>query len=597
MRGDETVLEAPCSAGSGMVLKEGSGGRVWVFDTPRGPLRGALEGREPRLAQARLGLRRGGRADPEEPGRPARVRLARRVRALLRQRLHDPRHALRAPARAARQPRLHPPRQGARCARSTARRRSARRSTSTDARPPAAALPRRRPRRRGVAAPPRRAAPSRPDGPRDRPRSAARSRSCASSATSPRGRASTSGSTPAASASPSCCRASPSTTTPRAASSGASPRCCSSTGSPRADWDAAAFSKGRLEPERAARPHRGRGPRRPPPASAPAAAPAGAVALAAPDAEERGGVVLGALALPHRLRRGRVARGALEGRGRAEPLAAPPRSPTRLSLRLSDLGTAARPRREGARPAAGHARGRGRGVALPVAAAGRRPDRGRPAPRAEARGAQAAAGRAGAGPRTRAPGSRPAGSRTSASPQAARAQRRHERVEQERVRPVAAAARLADVVPARVLRDEHAVELVAAEEVDHRLDVASRGSAGETPSSSTHAPCCAAQERVARSFSFWAWTQTYASGETPSRFEDAEMISSAAAPVAGVDRRGSRPVSRWQSAPASTSLRSMSESGPASTPIFTKPGRMPVPSMPRRDSAVHRSASCRAVSA
>jgi L,D-transpeptidase YbiS len=36
MRGDDVVLEAPCSAGSGMVLKEGSGGRVWVFDTPRG---------------------------------------------------------------------------------------------------------------------------------------------------------------------------------------------------------------------------------------------------------------------------------------------------------------------------------------------------------------------------------------------------------------------------------------------------------------------------------------------------------------------------------------------------------------------------------
>jgi lipoprotein-anchoring transpeptidase ErfK/SrfK len=36
MRGPETILEAPCSAGSGMVLKEGSGGRVWVFDTPRG---------------------------------------------------------------------------------------------------------------------------------------------------------------------------------------------------------------------------------------------------------------------------------------------------------------------------------------------------------------------------------------------------------------------------------------------------------------------------------------------------------------------------------------------------------------------------------
>jgi L,D-transpeptidase YbiS len=36
LRGDDLVLEAPCSAGSGMVLKEGSGGRVWVFDTPRG---------------------------------------------------------------------------------------------------------------------------------------------------------------------------------------------------------------------------------------------------------------------------------------------------------------------------------------------------------------------------------------------------------------------------------------------------------------------------------------------------------------------------------------------------------------------------------
>ena len=36
MRGDQTLIEAPCSAGSGMVLKEGAKGRVWVFDTPRG---------------------------------------------------------------------------------------------------------------------------------------------------------------------------------------------------------------------------------------------------------------------------------------------------------------------------------------------------------------------------------------------------------------------------------------------------------------------------------------------------------------------------------------------------------------------------------
>jgi L,D-transpeptidase YbiS len=36
-RGNETLLEAVCSAGSGMVLKESSGKkREWVFDTPRG---------------------------------------------------------------------------------------------------------------------------------------------------------------------------------------------------------------------------------------------------------------------------------------------------------------------------------------------------------------------------------------------------------------------------------------------------------------------------------------------------------------------------------------------------------------------------------
>jgi L,D-transpeptidase catalytic domain len=39
MRGETLVLEASCSAGSGMVLKEGPGKRVWVFDTPRGYFR------------------------------------------------------------------------------------------------------------------------------------------------------------------------------------------------------------------------------------------------------------------------------------------------------------------------------------------------------------------------------------------------------------------------------------------------------------------------------------------------------------------------------------------------------------------------------
>jgi L,D-transpeptidase YbiS len=38
---DRTLLEADCSAGSGLVLKESEGGRgrTWVFDTPRGRFR------------------------------------------------------------------------------------------------------------------------------------------------------------------------------------------------------------------------------------------------------------------------------------------------------------------------------------------------------------------------------------------------------------------------------------------------------------------------------------------------------------------------------------------------------------------------------
>jgi L,D-transpeptidase ErfK/SrfK len=36
LRKGRVLLEAPCSAGSGMVLREGPRGRRWVFDTPRG---------------------------------------------------------------------------------------------------------------------------------------------------------------------------------------------------------------------------------------------------------------------------------------------------------------------------------------------------------------------------------------------------------------------------------------------------------------------------------------------------------------------------------------------------------------------------------
>ena len=38
-RGERVLREAVCSAGSGMVLREGEKGRTWVFDTPRGVFR------------------------------------------------------------------------------------------------------------------------------------------------------------------------------------------------------------------------------------------------------------------------------------------------------------------------------------------------------------------------------------------------------------------------------------------------------------------------------------------------------------------------------------------------------------------------------
>ena len=81
-RDEETLLDARCSAGSGMVLKETGGkNRQWVFDTPRGRFEVLDAAAQPRVGEARLGVRRGGAADPEEPGRPPRVGHARRVRA------------------------------------------------------------------------------------------------------------------------------------------------------------------------------------------------------------------------------------------------------------------------------------------------------------------------------------------------------------------------------------------------------------------------------------------------------------------------------------------------------------------------------------
>lgn len=46
-RGDRVLREAVCSAGSGMVLREGEEGRTWVFDTPRGVFRVQTKVRNP----------------------------------------------------------------------------------------------------------------------------------------------------------------------------------------------------------------------------------------------------------------------------------------------------------------------------------------------------------------------------------------------------------------------------------------------------------------------------------------------------------------------------------------------------------------------
>jgi L,D-transpeptidase YbiS len=69
MRGDDTVLEAPCSAGSGMILKEASGGRrVWVFDTPRGRFEVLSKAENPVWKKPDWAFVEEGEPIPKDPG-------------------------------------------------------------------------------------------------------------------------------------------------------------------------------------------------------------------------------------------------------------------------------------------------------------------------------------------------------------------------------------------------------------------------------------------------------------------------------------------------------------------------------------------------
>jgi hypothetical protein len=69
MHGDDTVLEAPCSAGSGMILKEASGGRrVWVFDTPRGRFEVLSKAENPVWKKPDWAFVEEGEPIPKDPG-------------------------------------------------------------------------------------------------------------------------------------------------------------------------------------------------------------------------------------------------------------------------------------------------------------------------------------------------------------------------------------------------------------------------------------------------------------------------------------------------------------------------------------------------
>jgi L,D-transpeptidase YbiS len=68
MRGDEALLEAPCSAGSGMVLKEGARGRVWVFDTPRGRFEVLSKAENPVWKKPDWAFVEEGQPIPKDPG-------------------------------------------------------------------------------------------------------------------------------------------------------------------------------------------------------------------------------------------------------------------------------------------------------------------------------------------------------------------------------------------------------------------------------------------------------------------------------------------------------------------------------------------------
>ena len=143
-------------------------------------------------------------------------------------------------------------------------------------------------------------------------------------------------------------------------------------------------------------------------------------------------------------------------------------------------------------------------------------------------------------------------------------------------------------VPAGVVRDQQAIR------TPRCFSAVTRSRHCETVlasilSISIHAPFPGRLDAGFRSQSLWAWTQMKASGRT------APARGCRTAPVRPVCPRCAR---RWSARceracgpRPGRAVRSISESGPASTPVLMKPGRIPVPSIPYSHSLIHRSAS------
>ena len=73
-RGDETMREAVCSVGSGMVLRDEASEREWIFDTPQGRFQVLNKIEDPVWKKPDWAFIEEGRPVPSDPGERIRIR-------------------------------------------------------------------------------------------------------------------------------------------------------------------------------------------------------------------------------------------------------------------------------------------------------------------------------------------------------------------------------------------------------------------------------------------------------------------------------------------------------------------------------------------